>query len=87
MAQEGAQAMAQAASKQKHVRDKKEIVGGGMELGRSTLRVAHVQNGFNLGLRMKHFFQALFLFLLHVKGPISLENRFGPDLDTPSSML
>ena len=28
---------------------------------------------------MKHYFQALFLFLWHVKGPISLENQFELD--------
>ena len=32
-------------------------------------------------------FQALSMFHLHIKSPISLENRFGLDLGTRSSML
>ena len=35
------------------------------------------QNGHNLGIKMKDYFQALFLFLLRGKSPISLDNRFG----------
>ena len=37
-----------------------------------------------MGIQMKHYFQALFMFLSHIKSPISLENRFELDLGTPS---
>ena len=37
-----------------------------------------------MGVRMKHYFQALFMFLSHIKSLISLENRFELDLGTAS---
>ena len=45
------------------------------------------QNGHNLGIKMKDYFQALFLFLLSGKSPISLDNRFGLDLSVINAVV
>ena len=48
----------------------------------------HVEeSGLNFSISTKHYFHALFMFHLHIKSPISLENRFQLDLGTTSSML
>ena len=44
------------------------------------------KSGLNLGIRMKHYFQALFMFHLHSpvqSSPVSSENQFGPYLGIP----